>query len=449
MIRSLYLFILLSLLALAGVWVADNPGQVALRWDNYVIETSVVVLVIATLIVALVLMVLYQLFFWLKSGPGRLGGIFSARRRSKGMDALSHGMVAIAAGDSDGARKAAVAAEKHLQGEPLTLLLAAQAAELNQDDRAARIYYSKMTENPETEFLGLRGLIQRAKAENDLDLALLYVEKADKLKPGTEWVLKDLLGLFLKLHRYEDADKTLTRMARGKTAKSDRVKHMRAVIAYQRALPLAENGEKEKALTLALDAHDLDPAFVPASVMAISLSQPGRKLDKLINDAWRHAPHPDIAKAVKNLIPVESPADWLLRAKRLIAPLKPEHPETMMVMARAALDAQEWGQARGYLNKTADIDPRGSVYRLMAELEERANADAIAARKWILESVEAPQDPLWVCESCGRQEKSWTADCPSCGTFDSLIWRKPDQGVTSGDLLEAEIVQEIEAPKPT
>ncbi|MBL4907169.1 MAG: hypothetical protein JKX94_06945 [Sneathiella sp.] len=140
MIRSIYLFVLFALFAAGGVWLADHPGNVAIRWDNYVVETNVIVLVSIALISALLLTLLYRIYVWLRTGPGRLGGAFAARRRSKGLEALSSGMVAIAAGDANEARRAAVEAEKHLSGEPMTLLLAAQAAELNKDDRAAGIY---------------------------------------------------------------------------------------------------------------------------------------------------------------------------------------------------------------------------------------------------------------------------------------------------------------------
>lgn len=446
MIRSLYLFILIALLALGGVWLADNPGSVAIRWDNYIVETNVIVLALIMLIFALVVMLLYQGYAWMKASPGRLGGAFSARRRSKGLEALSNGMVAIAAGDADEARKAAVAAEKHLKGEPMTLLLAAQAAELNEDDRAAQIYYDRMTKREDTEFLGLRGLIGRAKADGDVTEALLHTKRADELKPGTEWVLKELLEIYLKTRQYEEADTVLARMARGKAGKSAKVRHLKAVISYERALAQYKAEEKTLALTLALQAHDLDPDFVPASALALYLSEPGRKRDKLINEIWRHTPHPDIAKAIKDGGPSGAASDWYLQVKRLLAPLKPDHRETALVMARAAFEAQEWGDARQYLDKAAQIDPSTSVYRLLAELEEKANADAAAARNWIIKSTEAPQDPLWICGNCGRQEPTWSTHCPSCDGFDSMTWRKPDRGHGADEFLEAEIVQEIEAP---
>lgn len=445
MVRSIYLFVLFAILAVAGVWLTDHPGQVSVKWDNYVIETNVIVLVLGALLAGVIVTLAYRLYVWLKNGPARLGGAFAARKRSKGLEALSTGMVAIAAGDANEARLAAIEAERHLKNEPMALLLAAQAAELNEDDRAARIYYDKLAARADTEFLGLRGLIARAKADKDLGLALKHATRADELKPGTEWVLKDLFELSLKAREFEKADALLNRMARGKVGKSDKVKRMHAVIGYARAAAKLEMKDTAEAKRLALLAHSFDPTFVPASVMAIGLMDAGRKRDKLVSDAWSHAPHPDIAAAVKDLVQGETPADWYTRAKKTFSNVQPDHRETALVLARASFDAREWGNTRTYLDQAIQADPSSSVYLLRANFEEKANADAAAARRWILKSAEAEPDPHWICDSCGRQEAVWSSHCPACDTFDSLQWRKAETGLHHSAIVDAEIVPEIAA----
>ncbi len=55
---------------------------------------------------------------------------------------------------------------------PLTLLLSAQAAQLNGDEQAARRYFTAMLDRAETEFLGLRGLVMQALRGGDEAAAL-------------------------------------------------------------------------------------------------------------------------------------------------------------------------------------------------------------------------------------------------------------------------------------
>ena len=69
MIRVLLFLALVAVLALGVVWMADRPGDVAIVWQGYRIETSVMVAVVAVALVAL-------LAVW----PGRSCGASCARR---------------------------------------------------------------------------------------------------------------------------------------------------------------------------------------------------------------------------------------------------------------------------------------------------------------------------------------------------------------------------------
>ncbi|MEX0583803.1 MAG: heme biosynthesis HemY N-terminal domain-containing protein [Sneathiella sp.] len=448
MLRTIIVFALIVLIAMAAVWLSDYPGDVRLTWGGYVIETSIVVVGALTLVFAVLVALFYRFWVWLKHGPGRIGAIFSDRRRNKGLEAISSGMVAIAAGDAVEARRQAVAAEKHLSDEPMTLLLAAQAAELNDDNRAASIYYDRMMKRQDTEFLGLRGLINRAIAEGDMEKAQTLAKRAEELRPGTPWVLKEQYQLALKLRDWETADRTLTRMARGKAAKGDAVRRTKAVITYEQALVAAKERRDAEALSLAEQAHELDRSFVPAAALVVKLTADkgaSRKLHKLIGETWEHAPHRDLAEVIRKTVAGEQPADWFRRAKETVAPHNPDHKETHLMLARAALASRDWAPAREHLMKASGDDPTASIFRMLAELEEKANADAFAAREWIVKSSLAPQDPLWICGSCGRQEESWQAHCPACDSFDSFTWRNADRGPHSPDVIEAEIVREIGA----
>ena len=446
MIRTIFVFALIVVIAVAAVWLSDYPGDVRLTWGGYVVETSIVVVGALALVFAVLVALIYRFWVWIKHGPGRIGEIFSARRRDKGLEAISSGMVAIAAGDADEARRQAIAAEKHLSGEPMTLLLAAQAAELNEDNRAASIYYDRMVKRQDTEFLGLRGLINRAIKEGDLKKARDLATRADELRPGTAWVQKELYELSLKLRDWEAAEQALTRMARGKAAKGEAVRHAKAVITYEQALTAAHEKRDADALSLAEQAHELDQSFVPAAVLAVKLTAAqgsSRKLHKLIAEAWKHAPHRDLAEAIRTTVSGEQPPDWFRRAQETVAPHNPDHVETHLMLAKAAMASRDWGPAREHLMKAGGDNPTASIYRMLAELEEKANADAFAAREWIVKSSVAPQDPLWICNACGRQEENWHAHCPACDSFDSFTWRTADRGPHNPDVIEAEIVREI------
>lgn len=438
MIRLVILFAVICLLTVGAVWLADAPGVVVIDWQGYRIELSLVMLASIFVVLASLIALVYRMWLWLKSGPGRIGGALAEKRRLKGLDALTNGMVAIASGDADEARKRAVEAEKHLADEPMTILLAAQAAELNDDDRAAGIYYHKLAGRSDTEFLGLKGLIARARRDGDLPAALSHAKRAAKLRPGADWVSAELFELYILMKDWAGALAVLDGRPKQDAAKSEALRHSKAVLKYEIGLQKQHGGAGADALTLWQAAHDLDAGFIPAAAGAadqMTAAGKQRKAQKLITAAWQHNPHPTLAAAFENLHPDETGAQLLARCKKILEPLDADHAQTLLLMARAAMKASEWGHARKYLNRALDNRPTKRVYQLLAELEEKANADVVASREWIVKSVDAPDDPAWICNSCGRREENWTILCPSCDSFDNFEWRYQDRGQDDRALL--------------
>lgn len=453
MIRLVLLFAVICLLTLGAVWLADAPGVVVIDWQGYRVELSLVMLASIFVVFAALVALFYRLWLWLKAGPGRIGGVFAEKRRLKGLNALTNGMVALASGDAEEARRRAVEAEKLLADEPMTILLAAQAAELNDDDRAAGIYYHKLVDRSDTEFIGLKGLIARARRDGDIPAALSHAKRAAKLRPGAEWVGRELFELHILMKDWAGALGVLEQQPKQEAAKSGALRHKKAVLKYELGRQKQLTGAHSEALSLWQAAHELDEGFVPATALAAAeLAAAGkqRKAQKLIAQTWQYEPHPDLAAAFENLHVDESGAALLARAKKTLEPLHVDHVQTLLLMARAAMKASEWGQARSYLNRALESRPTKRVYQLLAALEEKANADMVASREWIVKSVDAADDSCWVCSSCGRQEAQWMIQCPSCDSFDSLQWRDQGRGQSDQPLLlnveanEADLAAESE-----
>ena len=61
MIRVVRFLLAVAVLAAGFVWVADRPGDVAITWMGYRIETSVMVAALAIAMLVLVLMLLWAI----------------------------------------------------------------------------------------------------------------------------------------------------------------------------------------------------------------------------------------------------------------------------------------------------------------------------------------------------------------------------------------------------
>ncbi len=427
MIRAVAAFVVIALLAAGAAWLADHPGRLAVDWGGLRIETSVAVALVAVAAIVLVAGVVDRLWRWLRRGPARFGSARSEARRRRGYLALTQGLAAVAAGDGRAAARHAREAEKLLGEPPLTLLLSAQAAQLNGDEAAAEQSFTAMLERPETEFLGLRGLVVQATRRGDSAAALGYARRAFALRPDTPWVLKALFELQAAEGLWRDARATLAEAVKRGAVDAEEGRRRKALLLHCEARDAEAEGRTKEALALAQDAHAHAPGFVPAAVLAARLlAKAGkrRRAQKLLQESWARAPHPDLAAAFVAIEPDEDPARRLKRLAGLRV-ARPDHVETRLALAEAALAAGQWEAARADLEAAVaaagDGAADGRLCRLMAELEKRQHGDGASAREWLLKAEAAPGG-AWTCGACGAACEAWSPHCPACRSFDSLAW---------------------------
>jgi HemY protein len=430
--RALPAIIVIALLIAGAVFVADRPGAVSLVWQGWRVDTSVTVLVFGVALIAIIAAALFHGLRLVIRGPRVIAHGRRERRRRRGYRALSQGMVAVAAGDPAEAKRFARQADALLAEPPLTLLLSAQAAQLNGDERAAQNYFTAMLDRPETEFLGLRGLIMQALKRDDEAEALRLAERAKALRPKTQWVLASLFELQARSGKWSEAEATLALAARRKAVTASESERHRAVMLYEQSrVASAENRDRD-AVRLVAKAHALAPGFTQAAARyAEMLSAAGhtRQARKVIEAAWTKAPHPELAAAYEAILADERPLQRLKRFETLAARNK-DHIETHIALAAMALKARLWGEARRHLADAGGRDdnpaPIPRVCRLMAEIDEAEHGDLPAARLWLSRaSTTTAQDPAYVCAACGGEVAAWTALCPHCHSFDSVEWRLP------------------------
>ncbi len=427
MFRALKFLVVLGVLATGTVWFADNPGAVTLQWRGYRLETSVGILLGAFLAVAVSAALVYRFWCFLRRGPKALARIRRSRRRRKGYLALTRGMVAVAAGDAEEAGRQVARAEGLLSDPPLTMLLSAQAAQLDGDDAAAAKFFTAMLEKPETEFLGLRGLLTQSMKLGDWDRAQDLARRAYALKPKSGWVASSYFDLLTRAGQWLPADKVLSESIKNKLVTGEESRRRKAVLAFQEGLDAERLGQGARALKLIRKANDLDPAFIPAAVrLSALLVEAGkvRKAASKIEDSWSRCPHPDFPAVYWLAKRAVEPMAKVRAAERL-AKFNPDHPESHIAVARAALDGLLWGEARKHLEGLVGETTTMRVYRMLAELEESEHQDLARAREWLMRASSADPDPAWVCESCGDTVTEWRALCANCAGFGGYRWKTP------------------------
>jgi len=435
-IRAIIGIVVVTALVAAAVFFADHPGRVEILWQGWQVQTSVAVLSAAAILAALAAGLLFSVLSLIVDSPRRLLHARREWRRRTGYRALAQGMVAVAAGDPQEARRYARRADRLLADPPLTLLLSAQAAQLDGDDGAAKKFFTAMLERPETEFLGLRGLLNQALREGDRSNALRFASRAMALRPGTRWAVLGRFDLEAREGRWEAARETLAKAAKRRLVPAEQARHHRGVILHELSCAALAGGDQRRAIALAAEARALtDDLATPAAHHAQLLLREQRigRAAKAVERAWRRAPHPELATIYGAIHDGDPPLSRVKSFERLAAQ-NPTARESYLALAEAALDAQLWGEARRHLKDALATGATPRLCRLMARLEEGEHGELGPVREWLDRAVGATPDPRYVCASCGRESLDWRSLCRHCGAFDALSWRTPAWAVPGSNL---------------
>lgn len=444
MISLLIRFLIVVMLAIAFAWLADQPGDLTLRWLGYEIQTSVMAAAITVAIAGLVLWLVWSVLLWVLDRPGAMGSWFRSRRRKKGHDAVSAGLIAVAAGDREAAQAHARTAVAVLGNDPMAKLLDAQAAQLRGDSARVRQLFDEMAQQPETRLLGLRGLHTEAVRQQDMARARELAEQAARINPKLQWASQAVLT-------YQSADQdwpairqTIDEQKRARLIDRHEANARHAVVLTAEARKI-EAQDPAKAGELALEAHKLEPSLVPAAVMAArSQAAAGnlRRASKIIEKTWALVPHPDLADVYAHVRAGDSAQDRLKRVAGLVK--KSGGIEGAVALATAAIEAHEWKQARKALEPYAHDRPQARICGLMAEIEEGEFGDRGRAREWLARAVRAPRDPAWTAD--GFISRVWLPVSPVSGELGGFRWRVPVEGIAHAEAEPEENLDEEALP---
>ncbi|WP_442581390.1 heme biosynthesis HemY N-terminal domain-containing protein [Mesorhizobium sp. ASY16-5R] len=437
MIRILIFLLVVFLLGLGFAWLADRPGDMVVTLDGYQYRVTLMVAAVGVVTVVAAVMIAWWLVKSIWNSPYIISRYFRVRRRDRGYQALSTGMIAAGAGDAALARKKNKEAAKLIRSdqEPLIQLLDAQASLLEGDHDGARQKFEAMLDDPETRLLGLRGLYLEAERLGDGAAARHYAGRAIDLAPQLGWAADSTLEEKTARGDWDGAIKIIDAQKSTRQLDRDAANRKRAVLLTAKAQAVFDT-DFASAKTAALEANRLQPHFVPAAVVAAKALFRGddtRKGARILEAAWKANPHPDIADLYVHARHGDAVNDRLARARKLQS-IKQNHAESSLAVARAALDAADYGLARKEAQSAIRMQPREGAWLLLADIEEADTGDIGTVRQILGKAVRAPRDPAWVAD--GVESESWAPVSPVTGHLDAFEWRIPVERL--GQVIEDE-----------
>lgn len=425
-VRLLVFVIAVLALGYGFSWLADRPGDLQLMWEGQLYQTKLIVA--ASLLIAIV--AVFMLLWWfvrlIWTSPHSVTRYFRARKRDRGYQALSTGLIAAGAGNALLARKMAARSRGLIRAdqEPLINLLEAQAALIEGKHDEARAKFELMAKDPETRELGLRGLYLEAKRLGANEAAQQYAETAADKAPYLPWAAQATLEYRSRAGRWDDAIRLLDEQRAARIIDKDEANRLRAVLLTARAGDKLE-GDPAGASEDALSALKLSDDLVPAALIAAKAlfrGDKGRKAASMLEQVWKASPHPDIGRAYVRARSGDTVVDRLKRAERLEA-LRPNNVESLLIAAQASLDAGDFATARSKAEAAARMEPREGAFMLLADIEEAETGDQGRMRHWMAQALRAPRDPAWTAD--GFVSDKWLPLSPITGKLDAFEWKTP------------------------
>lgn len=392
--------IIIVLVAMGAVlWAVQSPDEISFQGPGFEGSTSRAALALVAVLIGAVMAIVWWMFGWVWDLPGRISRTAKRLRAKRARESIAEGLLAAEGGDAAAAARAAgrvlQVGEDGLGSRKLAMLLRARAHEANENWLEAERAYSDLAREKGGELAGLRGLAAAAVKRGDHRTAILHAESAIGLKSHAPWPFLSMLELQTKSGDWAGAVATLADGEKRSFMAADGIRRRRAVLltaqaARQRTI---DAGEAER---LALEALKAAPGFPPAAVIAARLAlAAGRptKAQSILETAWRNRPHPALTIVWADLKPGE---DQRARARRLrtLADFNPEHRESRILIAEAAIAEGDWSSAYEALLPLVNESPSARLCTLM-EAVARGRGDAEDAHRWAHQAASAAREPDW------------------------------------------------------
>ncbi|MEC7575948.1 MAG: heme biosynthesis HemY N-terminal domain-containing protein [Pseudomonadota bacterium] len=437
MIQTFWYMIKLAIVIVGVVWLLSLDGAVVLEWDAYKVTAHTGFFLFLIALGVLLVTWVTRGAIWFENIP-KLWKIYrKEKQREQGHVAILRGLTALSAGDAKIAEYQAQRAQKLSPAEDgLAQLLSAHAARMNGRTDEAEARFQNLAKNKETAMLGYQGLIKTAYEQGQEEKALSLAYQAYNKNHKNKDFLPRIYEMECESRAWPAALKTLSRLEKTSLMDKYKMKRDRAALLTQMGLEAKQTEQFTLASEKFAAALKACPDFLPAALelAAYYLRQKDtRRLKKLIENQWRNAPHPELAKLWMDLLSTRKAQkpnarlDWI---KRLSAN-NPDHIESKIAIAKVAMEDGLWGEARGYLLKAEAEAPRQTIYRMLEEIAHCSDHDNDKARIWADKGIDAPADPAWMCENTGRIYAEWQISTPP-NNFNTIKWRAPRRLQISG-----------------
>lgn len=364
--RSVLLFVTLALLLLAAALAPlfkSDPGHVLINFQDWTIETSVLVLVAGLLLAWLLIHFLLRLW--------RLPAETARRvREQRALAQLEKGLLALTEGDWSTAEKA-LEKSTSTQGKTTARYLAAAQAADGQDAGERREFYLEQADTGGTkkrflvELTRARMLVSNgARAE-----ALPILKDLHQRRRRHPQVLELLARCYRELGEWEELQSLLPALSKSGVMNEDEKDELKVQIAINR-LKNCEDAELLQAAWKKLPkAMRKEAAVVEIYAQQAGVLERSDLAENVLKSSLKSEWNPALVLrygdpgAGNVQLRLKQCEKWLLQ--------HPEDPSLHLALGRLCAAGELWGKAREHLIRSLELQPSSGGYDSLGQLLER------------------------------------------------------------------------------
>ncbi|MBR2299787.1 MAG: hypothetical protein IJ870_04350 [Alphaproteobacteria bacterium] len=291
---------------------------------------------------------------------------------------------------------------------------------------AAQRLSLKLSQNKESELVGLKSLIETSAKKKDFEKALQSANRAFETRQDLYWVVENTFHLRARASDWRGALEVLETGLKKKMVDKERYMLLKAIAYYETGLQEKKEGKELGFIKYVTQAYHVCPSFEPAALdLALIYEKEGqiRKAEKLLKQIWRINPTYDVAKAYLKLFKDDSPLGKVQKMESF-ALLNTKNPSlNSFVLAELDMKAKLYDKAHAEFEIFLINNPATKkIAKLIAQYERVANHNEKAALNWEKREMSCGDDCLWVCSGCGQTSSKWKPFCSKCGKFDPFEW---------------------------
>ncbi len=414
-------------------YILPGKQETSLRFIDYVIDVKTGLLAASAIVIIILIHYLMRLASWLSVLPSRVRAYLAKRRLERSKENVLESFVAMAAGEFNLATNLSGRAQYLDPTNIFAPIFFAQASFMKGDYDQAESQFNDLLKAPQTRFLGLRGLISlRQKQHRFLEIKGL-LEDLLRDRPHSPWALNQLFTMMIQQGNFDKAEELVEKLKSAQGLTTQKAARHRAILCWLKAKQALIQGNDDEAESLLIQTLKMEPTLAIATfALARFYVQRGKlsKAQRWLIKGYSAQPQEEYLETIEELMANESPLEQYQFGEDLTSS-NSQSVETHAILANLAIKARLWGQARLQLNLLGEKRPSKSYFQLMANLEASEPFSGVHTGgpagplyirpNYLTDMLNAPSDPMWVCQECHCSLKTWEAVCPSCNGFDTLI----------------------------